>query len=429
MAFQPLLGMPVFLRNIFTMAEAGYTQFVVVTPAHARRQILKSWQRLAEGRDLHLELVTCRPEHRMTRDTLVALRSVVAPRFLLLDANTLITARWIREHLRPALTHGRPLAGPGRLLTARELQLWDTAIPPEGIRLEHLIATPVARTRAPCHTIQTRAAWRDAEQFLCEQIRQGATGIVARHLNKRISLPISRILARLRVHPHVITAFNMCVGLAAGIGTGGMTYWGLLIGALLFQAASILDGCDGEVAKLTFRTSKFGQYIDTVSDNLALVSFITGLIIHQYRVVGVASAVAWAAILLSGLTVLLGIMIRFLRRHTDSASLVTFEIEYLGRLTRGRTTRLAAFARHGKTLLKKDCFSLVALGFACLGLLPLWLYLGAFFVWVAVLTLTLLRWQQVGHALQPSLARRQCGGTAPATVSGAFAGKNADVHS
>lgn len=420
-AFQPLLGVPVFLRTIFTMAEAGYTHFVVVAPAHARRQILKSWQRLAQGRPLHLELVTCRPEHRMTRDTLVALRSVVAPRFLLLDANTLVTSRWIREHLRPALRHGRPLTGPGRILTARELELWGTAIPPEGIRLERLLPASAASSHAGYFPIATRAAWRCAEQFLCEQIRLGASGIVARHLNKRISLPISRVLARLRVHPHVITAFNMCVGLAAGIGTGGMTYWGLLIGALLFQMASVLDGCDGEVAKLTFRTSKFGQYIDTVSDNLALVSFITGLIIHQYRVVGIESAVVWAAILLSGLTVLLGIMIRFLRRHTNSASLVTFEIEYLGRLTRGRTTRLAAFAQHGKTLIKKDCFSLVALGLACLGLLPLWLFAGAIVVWVAVMTLALLRWQQVGRALHTS--------TVSPASSSMLTGKNARAHS
>ncbi|MBI4365593.1 MAG: CDP-alcohol phosphatidyltransferase family protein [Deltaproteobacteria bacterium] len=391
-ALTALLGVPVFMRVILTAAQAGFTHFAVVAPAHSRRAILHAWQKYAGGRALHLSFIACRPEHRFTVETLAALRGIVAPRFLLLDANTLVTERWFRETARAALTLGRPLAGTGRLCTARELGDWATAMPPAGLRREMLLG-PTLAGHAECFAVDTVAEAKGAERFLCEQIRRATGGTIARIINKRISLPISRVLSRWRIHPHAITAFNLCVGLAAGIGTGGVTYWSLLIGGILFQAASVLDGCDGEVAKLTYRTSKFGQYIDTVSDNAALASFMIGLAIHHYRVVDPHQAYWLAAFLFGGVAFLLGTMVRFLRRHTDSASLVTFEREYVERLVRQRRSRLGAIIQTGKVCFKKDCFSFVALAFAVLGILPLWLWMASGGVWLAILMLALLRRQ------------------------------------
>lgn len=394
-AFQRLLGVPLFLRGILTFASAGFRRIALIAPAHTRRQIMKAWQKFAVGRGITLELIPCRPEHRLTHGDIEFLRRAVAPRFLFLDTNTLVTPGWVRDVARQALTHGGVYTGPGRLIPSRELAAWQRMLPPNGLRIDRLTAPATAgKDNGPqVFAVATRKDWGRAERFLCEDIRRTTTGTVARWLNKRISLPISRILSRLRVHPHIITACNMVVGLAAGIGTGGMTYWGLLAGAALFQCASILDGCDGEVAKLTFRTSKFGQYIDTISDNFALVSFLTGLVIHHYRVVDPSTAVAWGLLLFSGLATLFTIMVRFLKNHTDSASLVTFEREYVTRLAQQRRTWLARFAQSGKALMKKDAFTLVALGFAIAGCLPVWLYVASVAIWIAVFTVLGLRWQ------------------------------------
>jgi hypothetical protein len=48
-------------------------------------------------------------------------------------------------------------------------------------------------------------------------------------------------------------------------------------GGLLFQAQSVLDGCDGELARLTFRGSKAGEWIDTVGDDLTNYAFFAGM--------------------------------------------------------------------------------------------------------------------------------------------------------
>lgn len=52
---------------------------------------------------------------------------------------------------------------------------------------------------------------------------------------------------------------------------------GLVLGAILFQAASIFDGVDGEIARATFRTSARGAMLDSVIDAATNLSFIAGL--------------------------------------------------------------------------------------------------------------------------------------------------------
>jgi CDP-L-myo-inositol myo-inositolphosphotransferase len=56
------------------------------------------------------------------------------------------------------------------------------------------------------------------------------------------------------------------------ISTG--TYDNIVMGFLLAQAQSILDGCDGELARVRFQQTSIGEWLDTIVDdrlNLALV--------------------------------------------------------------------------------------------------------------------------------------------------------------
>ena len=53
----------------------------------------------------------------------------------------------------------------------------------------------------------------------------------------------------------------------------------MLLGAILSVFASILDGCDGEVARLTFQDSAFGCWLETVCDYLYYVFIFAGMMI------------------------------------------------------------------------------------------------------------------------------------------------------
>jgi len=47
-------------------------------------------------------------------------------------------------------------------------------------------------------------------------------------------------------------------------------------GAFLFQAQSVLDGCDGERAAFSHRGSRTGEWLDTVGDDLTNYGFFAG---------------------------------------------------------------------------------------------------------------------------------------------------------
>jgi CDP-L-myo-inositol myo-inositolphosphotransferase len=79
---------------------------------------------------------------------------------------------------------------------------------------------------------------------------------------------------------------------------------GLIWGAVLFQAASIFDGVDGEIARATFRTSAKGAMLDSVTDAATNLAFIAGLTINlgiQGRHIAAAAGAEGLAMLTLGL--------------------------------------------------------------------------------------------------------------------------------
>ncbi|GAH65166.1 unnamed protein product, partial [marine sediment metagenome] len=59
-------------------------------------------------------------------------------------------------------------------------------------------------------------------------------------------------------------------------------YATLLSGAILAQIASIIDGCDGEIARLKYQSTAFGGWFDAVLDRYADAFLLFGLICHIY---------------------------------------------------------------------------------------------------------------------------------------------------
>lgn len=131
--------------------------------------------------------------------------------------------------------------------------------------------------------IDTPEGVREAERKLLAALRKSSDGPIARYLNRPLSTALSRQLVKTAVTPNQLSFANLGVGLlsAAFAAVGG--YVPFLVSGALFHLASVLDGTDGEVAKLTFRTSPKGQWIDTLCDQVSYFAFLVGVIIGVYR--------------------------------------------------------------------------------------------------------------------------------------------------
>ena len=169
----------------------------------------------------------------------------------------------------------------------------------------------------------------EAQQLLSKKSRdllantaKSGDGIVTRYLNRPVSQALTRLLLRWfgPIHPNAATVGTAII--AAGmfaclLGIPGHT--GLVLGALLFQAASMFDGVDGEIARATFRATPLGASLDSLVDAVTNILFFVGVITNVISQ-GDHTTAAMGLIALGGLvfgTVLLGLNARRQRGVID----------------------------------------------------------------------------------------------------------------
>ena len=116
-----------------------------------------------------------------------------------------------------------------------------------------------------------------AERRLLGSLVKDTDGFMTRHVDRRISLQISRRLAPTGITPTQVTVISLVIGLL-GASFFLSTHWfWQTAGALLFLLHSIVDGCDGELARLKFQESKFGGLLDFWGDNVVHVAIFACL--------------------------------------------------------------------------------------------------------------------------------------------------------
>lgn len=125
-------------------------------------------------------------------------------------------------------------------------------------------------------------------------------GFIASHFDRHISQFISRRIAHTGISPNQITLMGMTTGLIAAFLLSWPGYWPKLIGALLFVICVIVDGVDGEVARLALKESNFGHYLDIVTDNIVHAAIFIGIAFGLYHDAGDATYLRFLWIMMGG---------------------------------------------------------------------------------------------------------------------------------
>lgn len=114
---------------------------------------------------------------------------------------------------------------------------------------------------------------------------RGWDGVISRSINRRVSVRIARFILWLDsdVSPNKLTCLSTLTGVVSGL----LFALGLpLFGGLFSQLANIMDGVDGDVARLSGRVSSLGSFLDAVTDRVADASIIIGgtfyLVLYYY---------------------------------------------------------------------------------------------------------------------------------------------------
>jgi len=107
-----------------------------------------------------------------------------------------------------------------------------------------------------------------AETWLLRRLVKSSESFMSRHVERPISLAISRKLVWTSLTPNAMTFISLAIGLMSApfflSSQPGIQF----TGGMLFLTHSILDGCDGELARLKFQESRWGGLLDFWGDNL-----------------------------------------------------------------------------------------------------------------------------------------------------------------
>jgi phosphatidylglycerophosphate synthase len=134
--------------------------------------------------------------------------------------------------------------------------------------------------------VSTPREARRAVSALLRSLRKTVDGWTSTHLNRYISLACTRMLVHTGIRPNQLSVGILFIGLASGIVAARGDQSSLVIGAALLKAQSVLDGCDGELSRLTFRGSRLGEWLDTIGDDLSNYGFFGGAGYGLWRATG-----------------------------------------------------------------------------------------------------------------------------------------------
>lgn len=273
------------------------------------------------------------------------------------------------------------LALPGGRLGAATLDDLERLAPGTAVEVVERDELPALGTD---HTI-VPAMVPKASEILKATARPG-DGLVSRWLNRPISQRISAIVLLIpAARPVYVTVFNALVALAMVIVMfvpGGET--GLLLGGILFQAASVLDGVDGEMARATFRSSASGAALDSAVDMATNLLFLVGITANLALRDGdeIGWIGGWAILLLVVGATLIA------RRTRAGGEPLNFNLLKRSGRIRGPFDLVFWFIQ---TLSSRDCFAFLYMVLIIAGLerTALWIFASVATIWFPYLLISL----------------------------------------
>lgn len=148
----------------------------------------------------------------------------------------------------------------------------------------------------------TPAERRRATEKHLHSLRKPTGGMFENFYMRPLSKPMTRILCRTPITPNAMSVVTLGVALlAAALVAMPDPLWSVA-GGLLHMWMRVVDCVDGELARLRYQSSRFGEWLDTVGDGIGMAAFILGVTVTAMRAdpsmltVGLVGVVAWTLV-------------------------------------------------------------------------------------------------------------------------------------
>jgi phosphatidylglycerophosphate synthase len=378
---------PIPLRIILGLRKAGFQRIVVViagaTGESAEDELVRTrrvpnsveWFETGNGRGTLVDLVASLAAASAGKISFISGNRTYHPTLFQ------ILGDWKGEEAGLVLTAGQTPVGAcvlgissaltfaasvqSNASSTSQLERW--LLSTQGLTQQALtrIEVPADRWQFVCTEPERMQAERKLDGWLIKP----TDGIFAR-FNRRISIPISRQLIRLPITPNMVSLFTLGVSFLSGLYFAMGGYRHMLAGALLGLFASILDGCDGEVARLTLQESEFGCWLETVCDYLYYLFMFAGMTIGLLRSSGTRVYLYLGCILAFGAVMSFVTTALQRRRLTAAGRPEQLLGNWQKEAERRRSNPLLYMARHTEFIVRRCFLPYAILFFAVFRIIP-----------------------------------------------------------
>lgn len=118
---------------------------------------------------------------------------------------------------------------------------------------------------------------KKAKSLLIETLKKPTDGPISRFINRPISARLSLVFFKYNISPNLVSLTSFLLAIISAILFTSVEYWAILLAGVFAQVSSIIDGCDGELARLKNKASWFGGMLDRIVDRYGDALIIFGI--------------------------------------------------------------------------------------------------------------------------------------------------------
>lgn len=208
---------------------------------------------------------------------------------------------------------------------------------------------------------------RAAEWHLVRRSGKATDGIFST-FNRRLCWPLVRGLAKTPITPNIVSFIGLFVAILSGYWYA-QGYWGAYaLGGLFYFISVLFDEMDGMLARIKFKESAFGCWLETVIDYSSYIIVFVGMTIGLYRQSGTLWLIL-GCVLLFSTTVSLFVFSYQRKIATTSKNPNEYLMIYHRRLEEDSANLLSRLVRQIEFVLRKAPASHFLLIFSALGAL------------------------------------------------------------
>jgi phosphatidylglycerophosphate synthase len=229
---------------------------------------------------------------------------------------------------------------------------------------------------APGWSVHSRQTARQAEHGLVRRSGKEWDGIYSK-FNRRLCRPLVRWLSKTPITPNMVTFSGLPMAMLSGYWFA-QGHWGAyVVGAFLYFATVLIDEIDGMLARITFRESAFGCWLESFVDYATYVPLFGGMTLGLTRQYG-STWMGLGLLLLFGTVMTCWVAVGHRKRATSADRPEQYLPRYYRLLENDSVSIISKFVRHVHLFLKKGVLCHYILIFSVLGGLPVFFCMAAF---------------------------------------------------